>query len=497
MAAVKTEAVVFDTKYQQEVKALDLKADEQQAIKHAFTATKPVFQLLSTIRSRRFGMGYRYETGEAETLPWSGNRTVTTEKGPLAYKSSFEPHPLTELEEALVAWAACGPNGVIAADLPVTGNMNTWLCWAGRTIPAPCNDLAVDVFIVNDEGTWLYRPVAERAAPVEIRSEEDHWKVLNWYREGRVKISDQRLDIGAELGPGLANLTGPWQYNVNRPGSTWFIPVADLGFEWFNLMLPFYEYDHMYLTDPETGEPCGVGEWIKPGKLEVGVPVTLYDQLLLMATPGHQVGCLVQNLRLAAEALGLGAWVFCGTFSDLILGGFPDIAKGLGCKYIERDPARNPNKVMTSYGLPGVKEAVVVPSPQFPTAESVMKYVYEVRYQRGAHFSKEDNWALRNKAPYKAEVMKEILNHPKIKYEDWTYQAVLKTVEYIVDKWQVCPAFVDPLQAQFTAQVHHLDLDFYRKFHMTTPGDQEPFMITNQIKDHFKTWHPGDPDPYS
>ena len=78
--------------------------------------------------------------------------------------------------------------------------------------------------------------------------------------------------------------------------------------------------------------------------LEVPCPVPVYDQLLLMATPGHQVGCLIQNLRLAAEAMGLGAWVFCGTFSDLILGGYPDIAKGLGFKYVDRDPAQQPEQ---------------------------------------------------------------------------------------------------------------------------------------------------------
>ena len=304
--AVQTEHVLFRPDYQAGEQTKTLEPTEQQQLGHAFTQTPSVFQLLSTVRSRRFGMGYRYETGESETLSWSQNRTVTSERGPLAYKSSHDPHPLNEVEEALVAWAACGPNGVIAADLPVTGNMNTWLCWAGRTIPAPCNDLAVDLFIVNDQGTWMYRPVAERRAPVEIHNEDDHWKVLDWYRAGKVKISDQRIDIGAELGPGLANLTGPWQYNVNRPGSTWFIPVADLGFEWFNLLMPFYEYDHFYLSDPETGEPCGTQEFIKPGMLEVPCPVPVYDQLLLMATPGHQVGCLIQNARLAAEAIGPG-----------------------------------------------------------------------------------------------------------------------------------------------------------------------------------------------
>lgn len=240
----------------------------------------------------------------------------------------------------------------------------------------------------------------------------------------------------------------------------------------------------------DSGEPV---PWTLP---LLGCPERPVWKSALMATPGHQVGCLVQNIRLAAEAIGLGAWVFCGTFSDLILGGYPDIAKGLGFKYIDRDPAKNPNKVPTSYGLPGLKDAMVVPSPQYPTAESVMKAVYEGRYKPGAHFSKQDNWAVRNGAPYKPEVMEEILNHPKIHYSDWALEAAQKTVEYIVNKWGVCPAFINPVQAQFTAQVHHLDLDFYRKYQTTMDGEGEPYIVTPQIKNHFKTWYKDAPDPY-
>src|SRR2546430_17643794 len=150
--AVQTEHVLFRPEYQASEQTKTLEPAEQQRLGHASTQTPKVFQLLGTVRGRRFGMGYRYETGESETLSWSQNRTVTSERGPLAYKSAHDPHPLTEVEEALVAWAACGPNGVIAADLPGTGNLNTFLCWAGRTIPAPCNDTAVDPFICNEIG---------------------------------------------------------------------------------------------------------------------------------------------------------------------------------------------------------------------------------------------------------------------------------------------------------------------------------------------------------
>jgi len=43
-------------------------------------------------------------------------------------------------------------------------------------------------------------------------------------------------------------------------------------------------------------------------------------------------GSMVQNIRLAAEAMGLGAWIFCGFFDDILMGAYPDIAKGFGFK---------------------------------------------------------------------------------------------------------------------------------------------------------------------
>jgi hypothetical protein len=29
------------------------------------------------------------------------------------------------------------------------------------------------------------------------------------------------------------------------------------------------------------------------------------------------------------------------------------------------------------------------------------------------------------------------------------------------------------------------------------PGDEEPFLINDQIKSHWKNWHKGDPDPFA
>ena len=84
---------------------------ERQQLKMFFEHTGPLSRLLSTVRSRRVGLGYSIEPGEEQVHPATGHRLVQ-ERGPLAFVSRKEPVPLTEVEEALLCWSACGPNGM-------------------------------------------------------------------------------------------------------------------------------------------------------------------------------------------------------------------------------------------------------------------------------------------------------------------------------------------------------------------------------------------------
>lgn len=485
----------FDPGYQQRVQPAPITEAEQAAVARAFESPTSVFQLLSTLRTRRMGLGYRSETGESETFEWSSNRTVTQGRGPLAYQGGG-PVPLTEVEEALLAWAALGPNGVVLADVPVQGGLSSLLSWAGRTVPASSNDCSVDLFIINDGGVWRYRPSPERMAPVEIAGPEDYWKILHWYRQDRVLVDDRRPDLGwftAPEGTHNVNALGSAQYNLNRPGSTWFLPVGDLGVEWFNMLLASYEWSGFYLMDPDTQKAAGVEDYIRPGFLEVGFPIPVFDDLVLLLH-ASQAAAAVQNIRLAAEALGLGAWPVGSYADDMVLGAYPEVARGLGFSFLERDPDTNPSSTMTCVGRPGVKEPVVVPSPQFPTAADAVRHVRQLRYGPGGHLSRDENWAERNAGPYTPETMREILEHPKAHISDWVEQAAIATVEYIVAKHGCCPAWINPVRAKFSAQVHHVDVDYYRQF-TTATSDGRPYSVTPAIASHFATWHPGEPDP--
>ena len=74
------------------------------------------------------------------------------------------------------------------------------------------------------------------------------------------------------------------------------------------------------------------------------------------------------------------------------------------------------------------------------------------------------------------------------------YKAAIDTVRYIVDKYGCAPSMINPVRAKFSCQAHHVDLDYYRQFHVAPTGD--PYLAPNQLLSHFKEWHPGAGDPY-
>ncbi|MHB1889335.1 MAG: hypothetical protein ACYCUF_00460, partial [Acidimicrobiales bacterium] len=83
------------------------------------------------------------------------------------------------------------------------------------------------------------------------------------------------------------------------------------------------------------------------------------------------------------------------------------------------------------------------------------------------------------------------------------------TVEYIVAKHGCCPAYINPVRAKLSVQVHHVDTSFYRKYYGSSDnnsaggsgggggggGGGEPYALTPAVLDHFPTWHPGLDDP--
>src|SRR6266496_2836919 len=374
-------------------------AEQYRQLKHYFEGTRTLPQLLATLRSRRVGLGYSIESGEAETRGATG-RTLQQQRGPLAFVSEHPTLPLSEVEEAILAWSACGPNGLAHWDIAVHGGFHELVHIAGRTAASPGNSFATDLLVIKDQGAFLYNPGTERERMVEIKGEDDYHKVLDWYRRGMHQILDHRPDIDWGLrAPGAPNasLFGPYQFNVNREGTTWFIPITDIGWLYFSVMLNLFDAWHLYFTDDQTGEPAGVGEWVGEGKLEFPITIGQIEQFIFQVET-YPPGSIVQNMRLAAEAMGLG------------------------------------------------------------------------------------NWMLTHNGPFKADTVREIVNHPVVQVSDWAVEAAAAYVDYCVDRYGQCPVTFNPMQCNFGAVIHHVDPAFYERYY-------DGSSVTPTIRQHMEAWH--------
>jgi len=431
-------------------------------LKFAFEKTPTLFRLLSTIRSRRVGFGYSIESGEPEFHGITG-RKLESHVGPLNFVSKKKPEPLTELETALLCWSACGPNGIVAGDIAGTQNLGTLMTFAGRTIPAAANDYCVDLIFTNDNGTFLYRPTHYRSKVVEIESEQDYSKITRWFQEGLIQLSKNRLDIDWAIVPGRP--MGIWQYNLNKPGSTWFIPIVDVAKGMINLYFSIFEHMQWLITDDETGQPCGLEEWAKPEKLELPITQRTYEEVMLHMAD-YQHGMLIQNLRLAAEAIGLGCWIFGGFCEDLVLGGFRPLSNGLRFRYKVIDGKRN------YIGIPKILEGFGLPSPWYKSVDDLVDRVLEL---------KKETLAL---IPYQDKVEPEILKTLTQTPSEWCLKAVKSVLSYLYERYGRFPVYYSTFHSNLHAQVHHLDTDFYDKY-------LKKDYLTTHHREHFKIWHKG------
>jgi hypothetical protein len=458
---------------------------EQRQLKMFFEETRPLPQLLSTLRSRRVGRGYAIESGEAEVRGATGH-TLHQERGPLAFKSEHEVLPLTEVEEAILAWSACGPNGMVHWDIAVHGGFHELHWAAGRTSGTPGNSCASDLLVINDSGASIYNPGMERSKIVEIEGDADYEKLLTWYRQGSTRVLDHRPDVDwMTRVPGAPNATifGPYQFNLNREGTTWLIPITDVGWLYLSFLLNLFDFWHVYMVDDASQKPAGVDRWVGEGKLEF--PITIaQSELFFFQVEMYPPGSMVQNMRLAAEAMGLGNWIFCGYFDDVLMGAFPDVAKGLQFRCEPLNPKAPATGALKVFGVEGVKEATYVPSPRFKDGRAVIDHFIKERWGTGGALSKgDDNWVLSHGGPFKPEVMREIVNHPVCQVSDWAIEAAAAYIDYCVDRYGQCPVNFNPMQCNFGSVIHHVDEAFYERYYVGGGN------MTPQIRDHMKRWH--------
>jgi hypothetical protein len=250
-------------------------------------------------RSRRFGLGME--------IP----------EGPFAYKSPHAPAALSETEEALLAFAACGITGYGLADLSYGkgqgGHMLDGLI--GRTVGSPDAINTVSVIVTNDSGTYLVRRPQEFAyadIPQLIELSRSG-QFLELYRQMRIQLSDKRTTT--PIIPGLNFNINKW--SLYAPGGTYFLPVNEMTEMYINAVLESFDPTMgLYIVDERNMYlGAGIGRFAKSNggflwdDLKAGRVVTVQGiELSLAEAAAVEQGGILQNIGLMAQALGLGGF---------------------------------------------------------------------------------------------------------------------------------------------------------------------------------------------
>ncbi|HLJ56794.1 MAG TPA: hypothetical protein VKT77_17275 [Chthonomonadaceae bacterium] len=445
----------------------------------------PLLDTLRNRRSRRFGLGME--------MP----------EGPLAYRSSQPPVPLSEEEEALLAFAACGITGYALGDLGyAAGQGGTILARVlGRTVPSGDAIQTVSLVVTNDDATYLLKRPQD-FPPDQIRDLArlaEHGEFVELYRRSRMKIKDGRAAPSLEP---MVNLNVN-RWSLYRPGSSYFLPVNEATFLYINGLLEIFdEASGAMIVDERAGfRPAGIKAFMKSkgGHLdddprsEKTVTIQMVESLVTEFVTAEQ-GMVIQNLALMAEAIGLGGFPHWaahayGWFEALgcrmgsmagsrYLGMSPLLGKLAGLlgrdtrvPYVQGFDGPFENGAGSPQGPPLL--APYCP-PYFPSMEAAVRAVVEAKFgvegtYRGG--SRHSAWrrpeAIAQGAPAPSERC---------------IQATIACCDYIYRTYGRFPAYSPPLRTVLGFQANHLDLGFYDQHY-------RPEAISDSLREHFACWH--------
>lgn len=393
----------------------------------------PLYSALFGRRSRRFGWGMEIPAG------------------PLKFKSEKVPAPLDDFERAMLIAAGLGVSGHhfgIPFSTAEQGLATYAARYTGRTAPAAAGIGNVDMFYTEDDGTYF---VSTRDA-----SNDGNWgadrlsdaeRLINAVKDKTRKLSDTRVELPrAEPHYSAHNV-----WNANVPGSTVFIPVANVSEELMGFL--FIVAGSGYTVwDDRHGRPAGeLDPFHKSGLLDPAkkYPLSYMEQYILTCS-GVEMGDVGHNIALALQTIGLGGWFFSGISPFSLMGaaaakGVP----GLGFEF-QTDPAWGvPNPV----GLKGVYEGYCPPFHKDMRA-AVQAYV-DLKFGKGGTYDPASPGPFLDNAKIKAEA---------VPPEPELFEAVVRIAEYIYATYGKFPGTVPTIYMRFYTQAHRLETDFYDKF---------------------------------
>jgi hypothetical protein len=418
-----------------------------------------LFEVLLNRRSRRVGLG------------------MSIPAGPFEYTSPHKPIPLTEDEEAALAFAACGVTGYALADLSYgAGEGGTMLVGRlGRTVASPDAVNAVAVLVTNDRGTWLLKRPQDFAADefLELVRLARDGALTDLYKRVRIQLSDRRT--APPLDPGHNFSINRW--SLYAPGTTYFLPIIETTALTINALLELFgEEMGVFLRDERAWfRPAGVGRFARskggqlhddPRDLRSATIQMMETSLLESMATEH--GMVLQNLALMTEGLGLG--------------GFPNFARHeyswfkaagfrmntmLASRYASAPwflsaPARwlGMDPLLTyPVGLEKDNRALLKPfcPPYYKSmADAVRAFVQTKFGAEGSYRGGTQQSTWRDAASSAAKIPAP---------SDAAVQATIAYCDYVFRRYGRFPAYTAPFRTVIGFQVCRVDVDFYDRFY--------------------------------
>lgn len=458
---------------------------EEEYDGHRSLWSYPLFEALRGRRSRRFSSGMR--------IP----------EGPLAYESGQAPRPLTEEEQAVLAFAACGITDAALADwsyAPGSGG-NMMARSVGRTVGSPDAVHTAAVFVIDDDATWLaQRPQdldPELLAEVIDLTGEGRW--LEAWQTMRVKIADTRLAPPTEP---------PFNLNPNRwalyaEGTTYFLPVSSFTYSQINAMLELLSEDSGFfvLDERRMYLPAGLRKFAKSkgGHLDddpregKAIPLAALERLGAELLAVEQ-GMILQNLGLACQAMGLSgfphytmhdeAWFEALGFrmeemplTDYAAVPFPasTVLKATRKNPMVRYPVgleRDGRVLLKSYG-----------PPYYPSMAAAVHAVIEDKYGPGGIYDGGNAGVYASRRSDSGWQDPDGVTSAVPKIQEPAIAATVSLLGYVHDRYGRNPATYPPFHTLMGFQAGHVDEGFYDTHY-------RPGALSDSHRRHDQRWHP-------
>lgn len=393
----------------------------------------PLMDALYGRRSRRFGWGMEIPSG------------------PMAYKSELPPTPLDDFERSMIVAAGLGVSGCHHG-IPFSAAQDG-LCdyagrYTGRTFPTAAGIGNPDMFYTQDDGTYF---VSTRDAV-----DEGSWKdkkltaaesLIATVEKHTQKISDKRIDPPRK-GPHYSSHN---IWNGNTPGSTLFIPVANVSEQMLAIL--FIATGSGYTTfDDMKGAPAGkLAPYFNSGLLNENKKYPLsYMEQYMLSTSAVEMGVMGHNMALALQPLGLGGWFFSGVSPFSVMGAAAKAGEpGLGFEFEMKDGWGVPNPL-------GIKDLYQTYSPpHFPNMRAAVEAYVEMKHGKGGTYDPATAGPFKDNARTKAEAERP---------SDEIIDCVATIAQYIYDTYGKFPGTVPSLFVRYYTQAHRLETGFYDKF---------------------------------